>query len=263
MCATSLRAESSRMSAPAVVAPPVGESRSPPAAPQHEELEGGPARGSARRLQRLLHLLRHQRCGELVETRASAVAILVVLRDVRPRPLLRQAVLAAVDRPGEDADELFDGEIAIAVGVELGEGVAQLARCRHAPRTAPSPQASRRRAARSRRSAPVAPERACCPSLARGRPPRPGALGGELRLHRLHRRVGPRPQHDHLVGAAGGRRVDEELDHRLPPSVCAGGGLLGGLRVECFFAPSWRSATAWGPRLATCRYVNSVTGSTP
>jgi hypothetical protein len=30
--------------------------------------------------------------------------------------------------PGEDADEFFDGEIAIAVGVELGEGVAQLAR---------------------------------------------------------------------------------------------------------------------------------------
>ena len=81
------------------------------------------------RLQRLLHLLRHQRCGKLVEIE-PAVAILVVLRDVRPRLFLRHR-LAVVNRPGEDADELFDGEDAVAVRVELGEGVAQLASSGH------------------------------------------------------------------------------------------------------------------------------------
>ena len=38
------------------------------------------------------------------------------------------ALAGVANWPGEDADEFFDGEIAIAVGVELGEGVAQLAR---------------------------------------------------------------------------------------------------------------------------------------
>ena len=223
MCATSLRAESSRMSAPAVEHAPrarrvgVVDRRS-----QHEERCGARRRKSTPRARAPSTCRRH--LGE-----AAAWP--------RPPPRarrLRRAFLRRLRRScsARAPPSAFSASSAFSAAAFSAARFSARRRRSFSPGAAleppppPSPAPSSRRAGAQpvvADRAPVAPERLAAPAqreVARRDP----ALGGELRLHRLHRRVGARPQHDDLVGAAGGRRVDEELDdrravgRRRPPS---------------------------------------------